>query len=41
MTKFQKLVKDVEKAKILIELVNSREVLKNLHLENSIKSRTG
>lgn len=36
--KFQKLLKDIEKAKLLVDLVNSREVLKNLHLENSIKN---
>ena len=30
---------DLEKAKMLVDLISSREALKNLQLENTIKSR--
>lgn len=41
LIQFQKYISDFEKAKAMVELVNSRELLKNLQLENSIKSKNG
>lgn len=32
---------DMEKAKMMVDLMTSREALKNLQLENRIKSRLG